>query len=105
MAIEITDQNFETLVIESDQPVIIDLWAQWCTSCKTVAETIEELIPEVEGKALVGKLNVDENPEIASRFKIRNIPAVVYFKDGSMVDKYVGTGTRDEYLKKLKAIC
>lgn len=90
MALEITDANFDELVLKSDKPVLIDFWAEWCPPCRMISPAVEEISKEYEGKAIVGKVNVDFNPGISVRFGIRNIPVLLYFKNGEVVDKQVG---------------
>ena len=90
MAIEITDSNFEEVVLKSNVPVLVDFWAEWCGPCRMVGPVVEELAKEYEGKAVVGKLNVDHNPQVATTYGIMSIPALLYFKDGKVVDKQVG---------------
>ncbi|MBE9492039.1 MAG: thioredoxin, partial [Bacteroidetes bacterium] len=90
MSLEITDTNFEELVLKSDKPVIIDFWAEWCGPCRMVGPIVQEIGNEYQGKAIVGKVNVDENPEITVKFGIRNIPTILFFKNGEIVDKQVG---------------
>lgn len=103
MAVEFTDANFEEQVLKSDKPVVIDFWAEWCGPCRMVTPIIEELAGEYEGKAVVGKLNVDHNPNVAQQFMIRNIPTVLFIKNGEVVDKQVGATSKAAYAQKLEA--
>ena len=91
-----TDQNFEEEVIKSAVPVVIDFWAAWCVPCKMIAPTLDELAQEYAGKAKVGKLNVDENREIAGKYGIRGIPSLLLFKDGEIKDQMVGVHSKQE---------
>lgn len=95
--IEITDASFQTEVLESDQPVLVDFWAAWCGPCRAVGPTIEELAKQYDGTVKVGKLNIDENPIAPSGFAIHSIPAVLLFKDGKVVDKLIGVQPKDRY--------
>jgi thioredoxin 1 len=104
MAIAITDANFEEIVLKSDKPVIIDLWAEWCGPCRMVGPIIEEMAIEFEGKAVIGKLDVDSNPETTSRYGIRNIPTILFIKNGEIVDKQVGAVPKNVLVQKLKAL-
>ena len=103
MAIQITDQNFEELVVNSDKPVLIDFWAQWCGPCHAIAPLIEDMAKEYEGKAIIGKLDVDDNPMVSQKFGIRNIPTILFFKNGQVVDKHVGAAPKSILTKKLDA--
>jgi len=104
MALEITDANFEELVMNSDKPVMIDFWAVWCGPCRMVGPIVEELATEYEGKAVIGKVDVDSNPNIAMKYGIRNIPTVLYVKSGEVVDKQVGAAPKQSFVSKLDAI-
>ena len=103
MAIELTDANFDELVIKSEIPVLVDFWAEWCGPCRMVGPLVEELAKEYEGKAVIGKLNVDNNPGVSVQFGIRNIPALLYFKNGQVVDKQVGAVPKSILANKLDA--
>ncbi len=101
MAIEITDANFEELVVKSDKPVMIDFWAVWCGPCRMIAPIVEEMSKEYEGKAVIGKVDVDSNPNIAMKYGIRNIPTVLFVKGGEVVDKQVGAAPKPSFTAKL----
>lgn len=103
MALEFTDNNFEAEVLKSDQPVLVDFWAEWCGPCKMVGPIVDEIAKEYEGKAKVGKVNVDENPGISAKFGIRSIPTILYIKDGEVVDKSVGAVPKAALTDKLEA--
>lgn len=103
MALEITDSNFEELVLKSDKPVLVDFWAEWCGPCRMVGPVVEELSKEYDGKAVVGKVNVDLNSSISMKYGIRNIPTLLYFKNGEVVDKQVGVVPKATLAGKLDA--
>ena len=104
MAIEITDSNFEELIGQSDKPAILDLWAEWCGPCRMVGPIIEEIAKEYEGRAVVGKLDVDSNPGITSKFGVRNIPTILFFKNGEVTDKQVGAVPKSVLVGKLQKL-
>lgn len=103
MSLEITDANFEELVLNSDKPVLIDFWAEWCGPCRMVGPIVNEMSTEYEGRAVIGKLDVDNNPNVTVKYGIRNIPALLYFKGGEVVDRQVGAVPKDILVKKLEA--
>lgn len=104
MATEITDSNFSELVENSGLPVMLDFWAPWCGPCRMVGPIVDELASEYSGKAVVGKVNVDDNPDISAKFGIRNIPTVLFLKSGQIVDKSVGAVPKNVLSEKLDAL-
>lgn len=102
MALVITDANFQELVLNSDKPVILDFWAEWCGPCRMVGPVVEEIGREYEGKVVVGKLNVDHNPGVTAKYGIRNIPTLLFFKGGQVVDKQVGAVAKQVIVGKLQ---
>lgn len=104
MAFEVNDVNFEEIVIKSDKPVIVDFWAEWCGPCRMISPIIEEISTEYSGKALVVKCDVDNSPQVAAKYSIRNIPTVLYFKDGKIADKQVGAVPKSNFINKLNAL-
>jgi thioredoxin 1 len=101
-AIEITDANFEE-IIKSEQPILVDFWAEWCGPCKMIGPVVEELAGDYEGKAIIGKVDVDSNPGVAQAFGIRSIPTLLFFKGGEIVDKQVGAVPKSVLSQKLDA--
>ncbi len=104
MALEITDANFEELVINSDKPVMLDFWAVWCGPCRMIAPIVEEMAEEYEGKAVIGKVDVDSNPNVAMKYGIRNIPTTLFVKGGEVADKQVGAAPKKVFTEKLDAL-
>jgi thioredoxin 1 len=101
-AIVLTDANFDS-VINSEKPVLVDFWAEWCGPCKMIGPLVEELAGDYEGKAVIAKLNVDENPNVTARFGVRNIPTLLVFKKGQVVDKQIGAVPKSVLSSKLAA--
>ena len=104
MALEITDANFDELVLKSSKPVMVDFWAEWCGPCRMLGPIIEEVSKDYEGKAIVGKLDVDSNQEFAAKFVVRNIPTVLVFKDGELVNRQVGVSPKNVYTENIDAL-
>ena len=104
MAIELTDANFEELVLKSDKPVMVDFWAEWCGPCRMIAPLVEELSKEYEGKAVIGKVDVDTNPGVSSQFGVRNIPTILFFKNGALADKQVGAVPKSKLAEKIDSL-
>ena len=104
MALEFTDANFHELVINSDKPVMVDFWAEWCGPCRMVGPLVDELYTEYEGKAVVGKVNVDSSSEVSAKFGVRSIPTILFIKNGEVVDKVVGAVPKATLASKLDAI-
>ena len=104
MALEITDANFDELVLKSDKPVMVDFWSEWCGPCRMLGPIIEEVSKDYEGKAIVGKLDVDSNQEFAAKFGVRNIPTVLVFKDGELVNRQVGVSPKNVYTESIDAL-
>lgn len=104
MAVELTDSNFEDLALNSDKPVVVDFWAEWCGPCRMVGPVVEELSKDYEGKAIIGKVDVDSNNEISAKYGIRNIPTILFLKNGEVVDKQVGAAPKAALAEKLEKL-
>lgn len=103
MAIEVTDSNFEELV-NSGKYMVLDFWAEWCGPCRMVGPIIDDLSKEYAGRVTIGKMDVDDNNDVVSKFGIRNIPTVLFFKDGGVVDKQVGAAQKAAFIDKIEAL-
>ena len=104
MALEINEGNFEELVAKADKPVVLDFWAEWCGPCRMLTPIIEEMHGEFDGKAVIGKVNVDDNPSISAKYGIRNIPTVLFIVNGEVKDKQVGAVPKVKLVEKLNAL-
>lgn len=103
MAFEFTDNNFQETAVDSGKLAVVDFWAEWCGPCRMVAPIIEELATEYDGKAVVGKVNVDHNPEVSMKYNVRSIPTILFIKDGEIVDKQVGATSKANLASKIEA--
>ena len=101
-AVEIKDDNFADLVENAEGVALVDFWAEWCGPCRIIGPHIEQLAEDFDGKALVGKLDVDHNPEVSMKFGVRSIPTVLIFKDGQLVDKVIGANPKSVYESKIQ---
>ncbi len=101
MAVQVTDSNFDEMVINSDLPVLLDFWAPWCGPCRAIGPIVDELASEYEGRVFVAKMNVDENPQTPTKFGIRAIPTIILFKGGEVVEQVTGAVTKDSLKEKL----
>ncbi len=104
MAIEVNDENFEEIVLQSDKPVLVDFWAEWCGPCRMISPLVAELSEDYDGRAVITKMDVDNNPGTASKFGIRNIPTILFFKNGEIADKQVGAVPKSILASKIDAL-
>ena len=104
MAIVINESNFDEIVLKSKQPVMVDFWAVWCAPCRAIAPFVEQIATEYEGRAVVGKMDIEQSPDIANRYGIRNIPTILFFKGGEMVNKQVGLTSKAALASMLNAL-
>ena len=103
MALEFTDANFQTKVLESDKLSVVDFWAEWCGPCRAIGPVIEDLSKQYEGKVNVGKVNLDYNPEVSIKYGVTSIPAILFIKNGQLVDKLIGAQPKANFVKKIEA--
>jgi thioredoxin 1 len=104
MVREFTDDNFESEVLGSDKLTIVDLWAEWCGPCKQMNPVVEQLAQEYEGRAVIGKLNVDDNPKVPMEYNVRGIPTFLFFKNGKLVDRIVGSRPKKDFAEKIDTL-
>ena len=104
MAIEVTDNNFEEIVLQSDKPVLVDFWAEWCGPCRMIGPLVAELSVDYSGRAIITKMDVDNNPGTAAKFGIRNIPTILFFKNGEVADKQVGAVPKSILASKIDSL-
>ncbi len=104
MALQVDDSNFDEIVINSDKPVMVDFWAEWCGPCRMIAQFVEEMSTDYDGRAIVVKCDVDTSPGVTQKFGIRNIPTTLFFKNGEIADKLVGAVPKANFVSKLEAL-
>jgi thioredoxin 1 len=103
MALVVTDENYKE-VLAGDKPVVLDFWAEWCGPCRMVSSIIDELAEEYEGRIAVGKVDVDDNNDVIAEYGIRNIPTILFFKEGQLVDKQVGAAIKEAFVEKMNKL-
>jgi len=104
MAFEFTDSNFKESAIDTEGVAVVDFWAEWCGPCRMISPIIEELAKEYDGKALIGKVNVDNNPDVSMQFGVRSIPTILFIKGGEVVERHVGTVSKQALASKIDAL-
>ena len=104
MTIELNDANFNEIVLKSEKPVMVDFWAEWCSPCRMVSPIVSEIADEYKEKAVVGKLDVDNNPTVSAKYCIRSIPTILFFKNGELADKQVGAVPKSNLVSKLESL-
>ena len=104
MALAITDSNFEEIILKADRPAVVDFWATWCGPCRMIAPVIETLAEKYEGKVVIGKCNIDDAAEVPVKYGIRNIPTILFFKGGELVDRLVGAVPQTEIENKINSL-
>ena len=104
MALEITDKNFDEIVLKSDKPVMVDVWANWCLPCRTVGPIVDELSTEYDGKVVIGKVDADANRGVSMTYNVRSIPTMLFFKDGEVVDRITGVQPKNIMVEKLNSL-
>jgi len=104
MVITLTDANFDDMVLKADRPVLVDFWAEWCGPCRVIGPLVKEIAEDYKEKVIVGKLDVDSNPGVSSKYGIRNIPTVLFFKNGTVADKQVGAVPKGNLVNKVEAL-
>jgi thioredoxin 1 len=102
MAFEFTDTNFKETALDNGGLAVVDFWAEWCGPCRLIGPIIEDLAKDYDGKAVIGKVNVDDNPEVSFKYGVRSIPTILFIKDGEVVDKHVGTTTKATLSQKIE---
>ena len=100
--VELTDTNFEQAVLQGQTPALVDLWAAWCGPCRLIAPVVEELAGTYQGKLTVGKLNVDDHPQLAAQYRVMNIPTLLLFKHGQEVDRIIGVQPKEELIRRIE---
>jgi thioredoxin 1 len=104
MAVILTDANFGEIVLKADKPVLVDFWAEWCGPCRVIGPIVNEIAEDYQDKVIVGKLDVDANPEVSFTYGIRNIPTILFFKNGQVADKQVGAVPKGVLVNKVEAL-